>query len=84
MPRLVTMAALAAFLAGSTLAAPQASAHGWRRHHHHAGSYHHHRRGWHHDRRHHWASAPLFGWGGCHVRRFVTYYGALAYRQVCH
>lgn len=76
MSRLVRMTAIAALLAGSALAAPQASAHGWHRQHH----------GWHrHHRVYYRATAPHFGWGHhCHVRRFVTYYGALAYRQVCH
>lgn len=82
MSRLVRMTAIAALLAGSAFVAPQASAHGWHRHHHHHGWQHHHRG---HHRVYYRATAPLFGWGHrCYTGRFVTYFGALAYRQVCH
>lgn len=82
-PRVAAVAALA--FGGALAVPPDAGAHGWHRHHRHALHRHHHPRGWVHDYgpRYYW-SAGFYGWPfGCGVRRFVTYYGALAYREVC-
>ena len=87
MPRSLTTAALAIFgFAAVAISSQEASAHGWHGHRHH--HYHHrHHRGWvhHYGPRYRWVSISPFAWNyGCGLRRFVTRYGALAYREVCY
>ena len=88
------MAALSVFgFAALAAWSPEASAHGWHRHgHRHHQSHHRHHRGWVHDHgprhyygpRYRWVSISPFAWSyGCGLRRFITSYGALAYREVC-
>lgn len=86
MQGLPKMAAVAVLVLGGISAVPaEAGAHGWHRHHRHSYHRHAHSRVWIHDYtpRPRW-SAVFNAWPfGCGVRRFVTYYGALAYREVC-
>jgi len=88
MPRSPALAVLAILaFAGVTASAFPASAHGWHRHHHRHHHLHRHHRVWVHDYgpRYRWTSVSLFGLGwGCGLQRFVTKYGALAYREVCY
>lgn len=91
MPRLARLSAgTSLLLAAVVLAAPAAEAHGRNRHHgwHHHHSHHHalrhHRRLALHDGGLRWQTASPLGWlHGCGHYRFVTYYGSLAYREVC-
>lgn len=85
MLRLIQVSAALVVLSGAlSIAAPEASAHGWRHHHHHHYRHRHHR-GWVHsyEPRYHWTSVGLVGWG-CGLRQFITRHGALAYREVCY
>lgn len=89
MPRTPPLILLAALAFGGTLAtaATPASAHGWHRHHHHPPDWHYRHRGRLHyyGPRYRWSTSSLYGWTyGCGLRRVVTYYGALAYREVCY
>ncbi len=99
MSRFIKAAAFAiAAMGAATLAAPSAEAHGWGHHHHGGWGHHHHHHhggwGWGHRHRHfhyghRYRYRPVvygsYGYGGyCHWHRYVTIYGTIAARRVCH
>lgn len=81
--RLAIVGLLALPAAG--IATAPAEAHGWRQHHRHYHYRHRHQRVRVHfyAPRYHWTSVGGIGWG-CGLRQFITYYGSLAYREVCY